>query len=154
MAHAMVELGDESVIAAINAAKDGGHTAKIRVPTLGEQRLGDRGSLDRTSGHDPVCNGSDRIRAACRPSRVLAGTDIEVCKAWQVAPHAAEVADREHSAPPQFMFQRHIRLMNLGVLQVLSKESDARLCTRASRLRSQNLWKRKGTGPRYCGGRT
>src|SRR5260370_35696513 len=104
MAHAMVELGDESVIAAINAAKDGGHTAKIRVPTLGEQRLGDRGSLDRTSVHDPVCNGSDRIRAACRPSRVLAGADIEVCKAWPVPPHAAWEAGKEPLCPPRIVF--------------------------------------------------
>src|SRR5260370_35155769 len=104
MAHAMVELGDESVIAAINAAKDGGHTAKIRVPTLGEQRLGDRGSLDRTSVHDPVCNGSDRIRAAGRPSRVLAGPGIQVWKAWKVAPHDAGEAQEETSAPPQFTF--------------------------------------------------
>src|SRR5579859_4133194 len=74
MAHAVIYLGHESVVAAVNSAEHVGHRTEISIISCGKQRLGDCGSGDRTSTKHSVSDGTRGWR------------DVGVNKIRQLAP--------------------------------------------------------------------
>src|SRR5260370_35600444 len=105
MAHAMIRLHDQSVVAAVNIAHDRASCSEIGIGAPHEQRFGEGASRYGTAAQNGIrnCSGTGRSAAAARYSG--AGADVRVFEVGQLATQASEIADGEYRVRTQIMFQ-------------------------------------------------